>query len=229
MFLVGGPAFSGTTLLALVLNQDSLLCLDEPDFHDPEQHHRGVPFLQELFPAAQLPAAPEQRLTYEEATDLIERCEQAIRPFELGIKTCDSYFLGYADAYQRRGYPVVCIVRDIRDALARPLPPWLNEAQLNEHYRLIWERSKTLDLCVRYEDLVTDPDAVVAGIAAVLGKPLRPVRDWSLDQVHAHMLKLDRHELLKLGRISDSRIGVWRNSGNDFDRQSHETAHLMGY
>ena len=31
MFLVGGPAFSGTTLLGHLLNQGDLVCLDEPD------------------------------------------------------------------------------------------------------------------------------------------------------------------------------------------------------
>ena len=46
MFLAGGPAFSGTTLLALLLNQGDLVCLDQPDFHKPEQRHRGIPILQ---------------------------------------------------------------------------------------------------------------------------------------------------------------------------------------
>ena len=32
MFLVGGPAFSGTILLALMLNQGDIVCLGEPDF-----------------------------------------------------------------------------------------------------------------------------------------------------------------------------------------------------
>ena len=50
MFLIGGPAFSGTTLLSLLLNQGTTVCLDEPDFHNPEQGHRGIPFLQTLFP-----------------------------------------------------------------------------------------------------------------------------------------------------------------------------------
>jgi hypothetical protein len=49
-FLVGGPAFSGTTLLALLLNQPGVVCLDEPDFEKPAQAHRGLPVLQRRFP-----------------------------------------------------------------------------------------------------------------------------------------------------------------------------------
>ena len=58
MFLVGGPAFSGTTLLALLVSRGDLLCLDEPDFHDPKQSHRGIPYLQELFPDRLFPEPP---------------------------------------------------------------------------------------------------------------------------------------------------------------------------
>ena len=147
MFLIGGPVFSGTTLLALLLNQGSLVCLDEPDLHDPAQVHRGIPFLQELFPAAVLPVHPGRRLTYEEATGLIERCERAIR----------------------------------------------------------------------------------ARVSGIIGHPLKGREVWSPDQVHSHMLKLDRHDLLKLGRISDSRVGVWRIARSELSAQTHETARLMGY
>ena len=58
MFLVGGPAFSGTTLLAHLLNQGDLVCLDEPDFHDPAQSHRGIPLLRTLFPDRSFPDPP---------------------------------------------------------------------------------------------------------------------------------------------------------------------------
>jgi hypothetical protein len=34
MFLAGGPAFNLTRLLALLLNQGSLVCLDEPNFRE---------------------------------------------------------------------------------------------------------------------------------------------------------------------------------------------------
>jgi hypothetical protein len=229
VFLVGGPAFSGTTLLALLLNQRWLLCLDEPDFHDPEQSHRNIPFLRELFPGVPFPATPDRRLTFDQATDLMEQCEAAISPWELGMKTCDSYFLGYADSYQRRGYPIICIVRDIRDALVRPLPPWLNEEKLNERYRQIWERAQTLDVWIRYEDLVADPGPVIARLSDVLGRRLSLREAWEPDQVHPHMVKAERHELLRLGHISSSRVGVWRRCGRRLDPATHETARLMGY
>ena len=67
MFLIGGPAFSGTTLLTLLVNQDGLVCLDEPDFHNPEQSHRGIPFLKSLYPGKMFPAQPEQAIPYAEA------------------------------------------------------------------------------------------------------------------------------------------------------------------
>jgi hypothetical protein len=229
MFLVGGPAFSGTTLLALLLSQGSLLCLDEPDFHDPDQVHRGIPFLRELFPGAALPEPPEGRLAYEEATDLIEQCERGIHPLELGIKTCNAHFLGYAESYRQRGYPVICIVRDIRDALARPLPGWLTEEKLNDRYRMIWKRVESMDLLIRYEELVADADGVMERMSALLGHRLEPRHAWLPEQVNAHMLKLDRHVALKLGRVSDSRVGVWRTSERKPSLESHETARLMGY
>ena len=50
MFLIGGPAYCGTTLLTLMLNQDGVTCLNEPDFHNPEQSHNGLPVLQQLYP-----------------------------------------------------------------------------------------------------------------------------------------------------------------------------------
>lgn len=229
MFLIGGPAFSGTTLLALLLNQDGIVFLDEPDFHDPEQSHRGLPYLHELFPDAGLPADPGCELDWEEATDLIEGCAEAIRPVELGVKTCNAYFLGYGDVYRRRGYPVVSIFRDIRDALSRPLPPWQSEEKLNGEYRMVWEQRDSFDLWFRYEELVVAPDAVLARIGALLGRPLEVPGRWGDDRVNAHMLKLDRHELLRAGTISSSRVGIWRDAGTTLSPESHETARLMGY
>lgn len=229
MFLIGGPAFSGTTLLALLLNQGGLLCLDEPDFHDPGQSHRGIPFLQELFPERVFPRPPRGSLTYEEATLLIRECEGAIHPYDLGIKTCDWPFLGYAEAYRRDSWPVICLVRDIRDALVRPLPEWVSEAGLNHRYRMIWERRALADLVVRYEDLVTDTEEVMTSVSAALRRPLSARLDWTPDRVHRHMLKLDRHELLKSGTISDSRVGVWRSSTRPITAETHETARMMGY
>jgi len=229
MFLIGGPAFSGTTLLALLVNQGEIVCLDEPDFHDPSQRHRGIPVLQELFPDRVYPEAPSERLTYDDAAAFVSECERAIHPYELGIKTCDWPFIGYAEVYKRLGHPVICIVRDIRDALVRPLPEWVTEEGLNERYRMVWERREVADVVVRYEDLVGDTAAVIASVSSVLGHPMHATREWAPDRVHSQMLKLDRHEPLKSGAISDSGVGVWRTSGKTFTPATHETARAMGY
>jgi hypothetical protein len=229
VFLIGGPAFSGTTLLALLLNQGDVVCLDEPDFHDPSQRHRGIPVLQELFPDRAFPRPPEQELSWQQATRLIEECERAIRPCELGMKTCDRPFVGYAAEYRRLGYPVICIVRDIRDALVRPLPPWLSEERLNRNYRLVWGLADALDLVVRYEDLIADAAAAMGRVSAALGRHLEVRSEWALDRVHPPMLKLDRHELLRTGAISSARVGVWRTSPRTFAEETHETAAMMGY
>lgn len=229
MFLIGGPRFSGTTLLTLLLNQGDLVCLDEPDFHDARQSHRGIPFLRQLFPDRAFPERPEGELSWEQATRLIEECERTIRPYELGMKTCDLFFVEYAAVYRGRGYPVVCIFRDIRDALVRPLPPWQSEETLNEAYRTVWEDASSADLVVRYEDLVADAEGVLAKVSAVLGHPLEVPLEWTPDRVNVHMLKNDRHELLRKGAISSDRIGIWRASGRSFTDETHETARMMGY
>jgi hypothetical protein len=229
VFLVGGPAFSGTTLLALLLNQGSVVCLDEPDFHDPAQGHRGVPFLRELFPGTEFPPPPTGPLSWEATVDLVQRCEACIAPRNLGLKTCDEVFVEHARVYRARGYPVIAMIRDIRDALVRPLPPWVTEGSLNVAYRLIAEHRDLYDVWIRYETLVERPETVLAEIAAVLGTPLT-VRDaWQAREVHGPMLKLDRHELLKGGRISRERVGIWRASGRTFEAVTHETARLLGY
>jgi hypothetical protein len=229
MFLVGGPAFSGTTLLSLLLNQGSLVCLDEPDFHNPEQNHRGVPFLKSLFPEKQFPERSVRPLSYAAAVGVIEACERAIHPQRLGIKTCDQVFIRYGEIFKSRGSSVIAIVRDIRDALVRPLPPWINEAQLNQVYRLVWNHLSLYDLWFRYEDLVTEPDRVMQRISTVLNYPLRARLYWDAEAVHDPMLKLDRHDLLKAGRISRDRIGIWKNSGMSFSSDTIRTARMMGY
>src|SRR5262245_60142472 len=104
MFLIGGPAFSGTTLLSLLLNQGTTVCLDEPDFHNPEQSHRGIPFLQTLFPHKIFPEPPDKPLDYADAVRLIETCERTIHPLKLGIKTCDQIFIDYGEVYKARNY-----------------------------------------------------------------------------------------------------------------------------
>jgi hypothetical protein len=229
MFLVGGPAFSGTTLLALVLNQEGLLCLDEPDFHKPEQSHRGIPFLRERFPTAALPERPTVPLSHAAAVALAARCEVAIAPTRLGVKTCDEVFLGYAEAFRAWEFPVIAIFRDIRDALVRPLPPWVTEARLNHIYRHVWKQRATFNLWLRYEDLVQHPDAVMAELSRVLGRRLRVLDRWEPAAVPDAMLKLDRHELLRTGGVSASRIGVWRTAATPPSRETERTARLMGY
>ena len=140
MFLIGGTAFSGKTLLAHLLNQGDVVCLDEPDFHNPAQRHRGIPFLSSLFSDKVLPAPPERELTYREAVTFIERCEDAIRPCTLGMKTAGWVFVEYAKIYRESGYPVIAVIRDIRDVLAEaPLPEWVGgEAGLNAEFRTVW-------------------------------------------------------------------------------------------
>lgn len=229
MFLIGGPAFSGTTLLTLLLNQGNLVCLDEPDFHNPEQSHRGIPFLKTLYPTKTFPERPEQPLSYPEAVNVIEACERAIHPHQLGMKTCDQTFISYAEAFKANKRPVIAIVRDIRDALVRPLPPWINEAQLNVAYRLIWHHRSMFDLWFRYEELVTNTERIMGQISHTLNQPLHARQHWGAAAVHDPMLKLDRHELLKSGSISSERIRVWKGSGKRFNPESLETAKLMGY
>ena len=121
MFLVGGPAFSGTTLLALMLNQANIVCLDEPDFHSLSQCHRSIPVLRTMFPNTRFPDHPLRDLAFYEAVQLIHECESALGSYELGIKTCDRVFLEYAEVYRQRAWPVIGIFRDIRDALVRRL------------------------------------------------------------------------------------------------------------
>lgn len=229
MFLVGGPAFSGTTLLTLLLNQGNLVCLDEPDFHSPEHSHRGIPFLQSLFPEKSFPQRPEQPLTYLDSVHLMESCERAIHPLQLGMKTCDQTFVDYGEIYKLYKYPIIAIFRDIRDALVRPLPPWLDEAQLNYAYRLVWNRRQMFDVWFRYEELVADPERIMQQISSVLNYPLQTIDRWAPDAVHDAMLKLERHDLLKTGRISRERIGIWKTSGVSFSKNTLETAEMMGY
>ena len=229
MFLVGGPAFSGTTLLALMLNQGEVVCLDEPDFHNPQQLHRSIPLLRQMFPELSFPDHPGRVMTFSEATTLTEECERVLHPRQLGTKTCNTVYLGYQQVYRIRGYPVVAIFRDIRDALVRPLPEGFTESGLNNHYRMVWQHRDAFNLCLRYEDLVSDPDTAISQISKVLGIPLVTKCSWAPTDVIHHMLKLDKHELLKTLRLSPSRAGIWEASGKVFSSETHETARLMGY
>jgi len=229
VFLVGGPAFSGTTLLAHLLNQEGLICLDEPDFHDPKQNHRSIPVLEALYPHRQFPATPERRLSYPDAVRLIAQCQDIVRPDRLGIKTANWIFIKYARIYKRSGYPVIAIIRDIRDALVAPLPQWITERGLNTAYRLIWKNRQLYDFWCRYEDLVMNPGSVMTGISAILRQKVEMKGSWDPQQVHPEMIKLDRHRLLQKGSIATTRVGLWKGSEKVFHRTSHKTAAMMGY
>ena len=124
---------------------------------------------------------------------------------------------------------MIAIFRDIRDALVRPLPEGFTENGLNDHYRIVWKHRVMFDLWLRYEDLIADPDAAFARISRVLGRPLYTKRTWGEGDVIHHMLKLDKHELLKTLELSPSRVGIWKTSGKTFSRRSHDTARMMGY
>jgi hypothetical protein len=231
VFLVGGTAFSGKTLLAHLLNQGTVACMDEPDFHDASQRHRGIPVLRELFPGKEFPPPPERSLSHEEAVEFLERCEEVIRPSRLGMKTAGWTFLEYAKIYRARGWPVIALVRDIRDVLAEaPLPPWIDgERGLNNAFRAIWTNRDLCDLLIRYEELVTEPDRVMAKISALLGSRLEPVPTWNGESVHDSMFKLDRHDMLRLGAISPSQVGIWKESARAFSDETMTTAVTMGY
>jgi hypothetical protein len=212
-----------------MLNQGDIVCLDEPDFHNPLQSHRSIRLLQQMFPELSFPEHPGQPMTFSEATTLTEECERALYPRQLGTKTCNSFYLGYYQVYRRRGWPVIAIFRDIRDALVRPLPDGFTESGLNDHYRAIWQQRVMFDLWLRYEDLISDPDLAISRISKVFGRPLSTKRSWDSKEVTHHMLKLDKHDLLKTLQVSASRVGIWRTSGKAFSSRSHETARLMGY
>jgi len=230
MFLIGGPAYSGTSLLTHLLNQGRVTCLHEPDFHDPKKSHKGLLYLKELFPDKNFPKIPEKVLDYREAVGLIREYEELIRPQTLGLKTCNWTFIDYAMIYKELGYPVITIIRDIRDALVTPLPPWVNgEGGLNRRYRLIWNNLDLFDLWFKYEDLVMKTEEIISEISKVLSYDFRVLKRWDPITVNRHMLWEKRYHLLKFGYVSKSRIGIWKNSGKTFSKVTHETARVMGY
>lgn len=230
MFLLGGTAFSGKTLLAHLLNQGQVVCLDEPDFHNVQQRHRGIAFLRTLFPDKVFPDHPGRDLTYVEAVTLLERCEEVLRPSTLGMKTAGRTFVEYAKIFRASKYPVIGMIRDIRDVLAEgPLPEWIDERQLNEGFRMIWTNLQLCDLWIRYEDFVMNPDSTLAKISGLIEHDLKPVANWSAASVHGTMFKLDRHDMLRTERISPERVGIWRSSGRTFSDDTVKTAAMMGY
>jgi hypothetical protein len=225
MFLAGGTAFSGTTLLSVLLTQGDMVCLDEPGFGKPAQRHRGIPVLQSYFPRVTFPELPEKELSLEEAYVFFTRCARAVEPARLGLKTCNYEFVTYAKMFRDAGFPVIAIVRDIRDALVRPLPEWLTEEKLNHAYRRVWTNIALADVCIRYENLVARPEETLREVSGALGRRVEIPASWSIRGV----VKLDRHELLRTGTISTERVGLWRASDLEFLPETHETARMMGY
>ena len=231
MFLLGGTAFSGKTLLAHLLNQGTVVCLDEPDFHNHRQSHRGIAVLNRLFPDRTFPAQPDRDLTIRESVTLMEACEAAIHPSTLGMKTAGWVFIEYAKIYRESGYPVIGMIRDIRDVLAEaPLPEWVGgEEGLNKTFRSVWENLCLCDLWIRYEDFVANPETVFEKLSKLLGVELRPAMKWTEESVQGTMFKLDRHDMLRIGKISQATVGIGRSSGQTFSRDTLTTAAMMGY
>jgi len=231
MFLIGGPAYCGTTLLTLMLNQDGVTCLNEPDFHNPEQSHNGLPVLQQLYPGKDFPQRTADALSYVEAFALMQRCERIIEPDHLGFKFCNRPFVEFTRLFRNAGLPVVAIIRDVRDALVRPLLPYINgEAGLAREYRYVWDHRSLYSAVIRYEDLVYEPASTIAAVSVTLGIALKDRQSWNPEEVSESMLyPQDRHGALKAGSISTDRTGIWRDCGKSFSAATHELARDMGY
>jgi hypothetical protein len=231
MFLLGGTPFSGKTLLAHLLNQGEVACIDEPDFHDIRQSHRGTPVLREMFPGSEIPDHPKRNLTFREGMEYLEKCEQVVRPVSIGMKTAGRVFLEYARIYRESGYPVIAVIRDIRDVLAEaPLPEWIrSEQDLAAAFLNVWSNLDVCDEWFRYEDFVADPDTVLMTISRLIGRELHPVSAWNAASVQHTMFKLERHDMLREGRISRSQTGIWRRTARSFDDDIHAAAEAMGY
>lgn len=228
-FLVGGPAYCGTTLLAMMLTRPGVVCLDEPDFEKPAQAHRGIPVLRALFPGADLPVIEERPLGYREAFGVMMQCAAAVRPTVLGFKTCNWDFVSFARLFRALDLPVGLIVRDLRDALVGPLRPGLDEEGMNSRFRLVWQNRALASLVIRYEDLVADPRMVMAELVAALGQTVEASCSWDPRSVPRLMLKSDRHQTLLSGQVSASKVGIWKTSGRAWSPKTVETAHMMGY
>ncbi len=160
----------------------------------------------------------------------MERGEDIIRPRTLGMKTAGRVFIDYAPIYREAGYPVIAVIRDIRDVLAEaPLPEWVGgEPGLNRMFRSIWDNLHLSNLWIRYEDFVASPDAVFESLSKLLGCRLEHIASWSAESVQETMFKLDRHNMLRTGMVSREKVGIRRNSGA-FSDETLMTASMMGY
>jgi len=147
------------------------------------------------------------------------------------MKTAGRVFVEYAKIYRESGYPVIAVIRDIRDVLAEaPLPEWVGgEAGLNAEFRSISNNRDLCDLWIRYEDFVTNPEKVGENLSSLLACELVPAASLNAESVHGTMFKLDRHDMLRTGSISQAKVGIWRNSGRRFSDETLMTAAMMGY
>jgi hypothetical protein len=170
-------------------------------------------------------------LTYSEAFVLMKRCEKIIEPNLLGFKFCNQPFVKFARMFHEAGLPVIAIIRDIRDALVRPLLPYINgEAGLARNYQHVWDHRHLFNAIIRYEDLVFDSKATMDTVSETLNFPLVDSSKWGPDEVSPSMLyPEDRHGALKTGSIVTDRVGIWRDCGKHFTPATHRLAADMGY
>jgi len=231
MFLLGGPAYSGTTLLVLLVDQDGIACLNEPDFHNPEQSHNGLPVLARRYPEKTFPPRTCEPMTFEQAFELMQTCQRLIHPDRLGVKFCNQPFVEFAALFRRAGFPVIAIIRDVRDALVRPLLPYVGgEAGLVQQYRRVWEHRDLYDGIIRYEELVSQTDVMIENLSRLIEFPLRTKANWHPDEVHPSMLyPRYRHYLLEAGKVTSERVGIWKHCGKSFSPEAHALSHEMGY
>jgi hypothetical protein len=100
---------------------------------------------------------------------------------------------------------------------------------MNQAFRSVWLNLDLCDLCIRYEDFVARPDDTFESLSRVLGRRVQPPVRWNPESVHHVMFKLDRHDMLRDGMISQSRVGIWKKSSCSFTAETRMTAAMMGY
>ena len=182
-------------------------------------------------PARDIPERTADALSYAEAFALMQRCERIIEPDHLGFKFCNRPFVEFSRLFRIAGLPVIAIIRDIRDALVRPLLPYINgEAGLAREYQHVWAHRSLYSAVIKYEDLVSESAETIAIVSATLGIALKDRSSWDPDEVSESMLyPQDRHGALKAGAIITDRTGIWRECGKTFSAETHELARNMGY
>ena len=86
-----------------------------------------------------------------------------------------------------------------------------------------------VDLWLRYEDLVMNTEEIILKISKLLSYDFKVLYRWNAESVHHTMFKLDRHDMLKSGTISKSKVGIWKTSDRKFSWNTWITAKMMGY